>query len=241
MLGLVLLLGILVGVKHAIEADHVAAVASLVTRSRDVSEAVSMGVAWGLGHTLTLVLVGALTMSFSIPLQGRLALALEFGVGLMLIWLGIDVLRRLTRDRVHFHAHRHDAASSGIVHFHAHSHRGETVSHSLSPHLHRHQPMPVRALLVGVMHGMAGSAALVLLTMGQIGSAAMAIAYIGLFGLGSILGMAALTAVLAVPLLHTARRLSKAQRLLSAAVGSATVALGAWILFDVAVIEGLLV
>jgi ABC-type nickel/cobalt efflux system permease component RcnA len=241
-MGAVLLLGILMGMKHALEADHVAAVASLVIRSRSLPEAVRMGVAWGLGHTLTLLAVGAVVVSLDRALPEHFALMLEFAVGLMLIWLGADVLRRLARDRVHFHSHRHDEGE--VVHFHAHSHRGDAApTHARSRHEHRHVAgaagLPVRALAIGLMHGMAGSAALILLTLGQLDTLPTALAYMALFGLGSMLGMAALSAVLALPMLHAARQLTRAQHAVSAVVGLATLGLGGWILYQVGVIQGL--
>ena len=117
-----LLLGFLIGMRHALEADHVAAVASLATRSRSIGETVRHGAVWGIGHTLTLFLFGSLVIWMDGVMPEQLARWLELAVGIMLIILGIDVLRRIIQEKIHFHAHRHD---NGETHFHAHSHAGE--------------------------------------------------------------------------------------------------------------------
>ncbi len=222
MLG-VLSFGFLIGMRHALEADHMAAVACLATRGRSLRQVVGMGAVWGLGHTLTLFVFGTVVLALDSVVPERLAGLLETAVGVMLVGLGLSVLWRLLRDRVHFHSHRHGAEQ---VHFHAHSHRGEG-DHAASPHHHAHATgFPWRALAVGVMHGMAGSAALVLLTANAVGSLLAGIAYILLFGFGSIVGMAALSAVIAVPLGTAARRLTWSYNGLQACIGAGTVAFG---------------
>jgi ABC-type nickel/cobalt efflux system permease component RcnA len=219
----VLGLGFLIGMKHAIEADHVAAVASLATRASTVGETARFGIAWGLGHTLTLFLVGTTVLLAGASIPEHFAEILEFIVGLMLIGLGIDVLARIWRERTHFHAHAHD----GDHHFHAHKH-AEQNQHNLRAHSHAHpKGFPVRALMVGLMHGMAGSAALVLLALSTITSVWLGIGYILLFGLGSIAGMALLSCAIAVPLRLSADRVAWASRGLTVAIGVATVMLGA--------------
>jgi ABC-type nickel/cobalt efflux system permease component RcnA len=222
----VLLLGFLIGLQHAMEADHVAAVASLATRSRSVAHTVRQGAVWGLGHSLTLCLFGGAVLLADRLVPERLASALEIAVGVMLVGLGLDVLRRLVRDRIHFHAHRHDAET----HFHAHGHPPD-VDHDRDPHHHRHPDgFPLRALLVGMMHGMAGSAALVVLVLGSVASPWQGLAYIALFGLGSVAGMAALGAAISVPLRRSARHLTWAHNGLKALVGMLTLAIGAHII-----------
>lgn len=226
-MGSLLLLSFLVGMKHALEADHVAAVASLATRSRSVGETVRMGAAWGLGHTVTLLGFGMVVLFLDTVVPEQLARALELAVGIMLVILGIDVLRRLVTERVHFHAHEH---SGDVRHFHAHSHRHEPA------HVHRHQhpgPQRLRAFLVGLMHGMAGSAALILLTLGATRSVPQGVASIAVFGVGSTLGMALLSAVISVPLRHSARSLTWAHRGLQGMVGTLTAGLGLAILIRV--------
>lgn len=235
-MGGVLVLGLLVGMRHALEADHVAAVAALTARSRDLRGALSLGAAWGLGHTLTLFAAGTVVLSLDGVMPGRIAHLFEFAVGIMLVLLGADLLRRLIAARVHFHMHRH---GDGTTHIHAHSHAGE-ADHAASRHDHVHaRGLPVRALAVGLMHGLAGSAALILLTAGQIDSLLWALAYLALFGIGSLIGMAALSVVIAIPLQRLARSLSWAHNALGAAVGLGTIGLGAWIAFRIGIVEGL--
>ena len=231
----VLGLGFLIGMKHALEADHVAAVASLASGSQSVGETTKMGVAWGLGHTATLFLIGTVVLVLEWVVPETMALALEFVVGLMLVALGIDVMVRMIRRNAHFHAHAHD----GNEHFHAHRHR-EAARHDGSAHAHAHpRGLPWRALLVGSVHGLAGSAALVLLTLSTIQSVWMGIAYMLLFGLGSVAGMALLSCAIALPLRFTARHMTWAFRGLTASVGAATMVLGMTIAWRVAFAEGL--
>jgi ABC-type nickel/cobalt efflux system permease component RcnA len=145
----------------------------------------------------------------------------------MLVGFGTDALYRLWRERVHFHAHRQ---AEGVEHFHARSHRGESAPHDTARHEHRHLPgVPGRALLVGMVHGMAGSAALILLSLEAFRSPAWGIVYIAIFGLGSILGMAALSAAIAVPLRLTSRSLTRVHGGFSATIGLATVVIGCYI------------
>lgn len=230
MIATILLFGLLFGMQHALEADHLAAVATLVSRERDTGRAIRQGVFWGLGHTLTLLLFGGLVMVVGVVLSERWVHGLEGAVGAMLVLLGLDLLRRLWRDRVHFHAHAHvppeAAGSAAATHFHAHSHRGETAPHDRAHHRHEHRPLPLRALLVGMVHGLAGSAALVLLTLQQVGSPWTGLLYILLFGLGSVAGMAVLSWTVSLPMRLTARHLSRYHRVLSAAVALFSIGLG---------------
>jgi ABC-type nickel/cobalt efflux system permease component RcnA len=217
--------GFLIGMKHALEADHVAAVASLAIGARSGRETLRLGIIWGIGHSITIFVVGAAVMALETAVPERVAAMLELAVGVMLVLLGADVLRRVIRERVHFHTHRHGAKA----HFHAHSHAGEGP-HSDSRHTHSHG-LGGRALLVGVIHGLAGSAVLVLLTLTTLPSWSAGLGYMALFGAGSILGMVALSGALAVPLRLTARRMTWAYNGLAALVGLFTMGLGAAIAF----------
>lgn len=224
-------LGFLLGMRHAADADHVAAVATLATRSRSVAQTVLQGVAWGTGHTLTLMLFGGAVLVAGAIVPARAAQALELAVGVMLVALGVDALYRLWRARIHFHGHRHP---DGAAHFHAHSHRGDHGPHEPDRHDHAHpRALATRALFVGIMHGMAGSAALIFLSVEAMRSPSLGIAYIAIFGLGSILGMALLSLAIAVPLRLTSRHLSRAHEGLSAGVGLATVMLGCYVVYRV--------
>jgi hypothetical protein len=220
MIGL-LVLGFFIGMRHALEADHVAAISSLATRSASRGECIRQGVFWGLGHTFTLFLVGSAVLLLDRALPEKLASGLELAVGVMLVLLGLDVLRRLAKERVHFHLHEHEG---GVRHFHGHSHAGESVHRT---HSHGHWRMlPLRALVVGLVHGMAGSAALILLTLDSVPSVGAGLLYILLFGVGSIAGMALLSFAIAVPLRYSAAGLTRLHGMLHATIGLATVAIG---------------
>ncbi|RDH87855.1 MAG: urease accessory protein [endosymbiont of Escarpia spicata] len=228
MLG-VLLLGFLIGLQHAMEADHVAAVASLATQNRTLAQTARQGVVWGLGHTLTLFLFAGVVLVFDLIMPESLARTLELAVGVMLILLGVDVLRRLKSERVHFHAHSHGE----LTHFHAHSHQGGGV-HDADLHLHKHsERFPLRALFVGMMHGMAGSAALILLALETVVSPLEGLLYILVFGFGSIAGMGLLALVIGLPLRFSSRSLTWAHNGLKGVVGFLTVGLGAAVIVSV--------
>jgi hypothetical protein len=225
----IFLFGLLMGVRHAFDADHLAAVASLVTRSRGLRGGLLQGTAWGLGHTLTLLLAGGACLLLGRAVPERWVSGLEALVGLMLLALGADVLRRSRRQRVHVHVHQH---GDGTRHWHAHRHEPEAAHHP-ARHEHVHPgALPVRALAVGVVHGLAGSAALFLLTLETVPSVGLGLAYIALFGVGSILGMAALSAVIMVPLRAASHHVRRIQGGLEALVGVATVAVGLKVLYQ---------
>lgn len=227
----VLIMGLLLGMKHATEADHLAAVATLVTRDKGFGQAMKHGIAWGIGHALTLSLFAGAFLAFGSRIPEAAARWLELIVGIMLIALGMDVLIRLARQRVHFHVHAHD---NGIRHVHAHSHAGEG-KHTLSAHRHAHGPrLPLRAVTVGMVHGMAGSAALVLLSLEAVQSPVTGLLYIVLFGVGSIAGMAVLSVAIAVPLRLSATRLTWMHRGLTMSVGGASCLFGLLLIHQMA-------
>jgi cytochrome c biogenesis protein CcdA len=215
-------LGFLLGMQHALEADHIAAVSSIAARRSRVGDIVKHGLTWGLGHTLTLFVFAGVAILLGRAIPDTVARPIEAAVGIMLIALGSHVLWRLWRDRVHFHRHGH---ADGTVHFHAHSHAGEALPHVRTVHVHEHG-FRWRTLLVGLMHGMAGSAALLVLAVTQAPSPATGIGYVALFGVGSMIGMGALSAVIAVPLAVSARFLTAANHALQVAVGVVTIAIG---------------
>jgi cytochrome c biogenesis protein CcdA len=215
-------LGFLLGMQHALEADHIAAVSSIAARRSQIGDIVKHGLTWGLGHTLTLFAFAGVAILLGRAIPEAVAKPIEGAVGVMLIGLGAHVLWRLWRDSVHFHRHGH---ADGTVHFHAHSHAGDTLPHAHAIHTHEHG-FRWRTLLVGLMHGMAGSAALLVLAVTRASSPVAGLGYVALFGLGSMIGMAALSAVIAVPLAVSARFLTVANRVLQGAIGAVTIAIG---------------
>jgi len=221
-------LGFLLGMQHALEADHIAAVSSIAVRRTAIGDIVKHGLTWGLGHTLTLFVFAGAAILLGHAIPDELARPLEFAVGIMLIGLGANVLWRLWRDRVHFHFHTH---GDGTAHIHAHSHLNETIAHGKSAHAHQHG-FRWRSLLVGLMHGMAGSAALLVLAVSQVANPVYGMLYIVLFGVGSMVGMGVLSTVIAVPLLASARWLTWANRSLQGAVGAITVGIGVMTIYS---------
>ena len=215
-------LGFLLGMQHALEVDHIAAVSTIAARRSGVGDIVKHGLTWGLGHTLTLFLFAGIALVIGQSIPEQIAEPLEGAVGFMLVALGGHLLWRLWRDRVHVHVHQH---GDGVRHLHLHSH-ADRLSHD-APTAHRHEHgFRWRTLLVGQMHGMAGSAALLVLAVSQAPSPAQGLLYVALFGLGSMVGMGALSAVIAVPVVISARSLTTANRLLQGAVGVLTIAIG---------------
>jgi len=218
-------LGFLIGIAHAFEADHLAAVSSLVSGKSNRRQILRHGMIWGLGHWLTLLLVAGPVLLLGRTLPDQLAVELELLVGVMLLGLGVHVLYRLNRDRVHFHRHSHQ---DGTTHLHLHSHAGEPARHEPLAHKHAHPDRAsLKVLAVGVMHGLAGSAALVLVAAASLQSALAGFGYILLFGLGSVLGMGLVSALIALPLSYTARHLTRANTMLQIVIGVLTLGIGA--------------
>jgi hypothetical protein len=222
------LLGFLLGLQHALEADHVAAVASIAADKRGLGAILRHGALWGLGHAVTLGAFGGAVYALRLTLDARLASGLEFAVGLMLVLLGARLIFVLVRARVHFHVHRH---GPGEVHFHAHSHAGDVRDHAASRHAHRHGHWG-RSVAVGMVHGLAGSAALVALAAASSPSIPLGLAFMLLFGAGSIAGMAVFSAVIAVPLSLAGRGLTIASQGLQALAGLAAIGIGLHVMVE---------
>jgi len=226
-----LIIGLLLGMRHALEADHIAAVASLTNKKYSLSYTIKQGAAWGIGHTITLLLFGSIVIFMDTVMPEYLAVRLEIAVGVMLVILGADVLRRVYHNKIHFHEHKHD---NGNFHFHAHSHAGEAKSqHNRLAHDHQHtDSFPVRALLIGLMHGMAGSAAVILLTVDMGTTPMQGIMYILLFGTGSIVGMALLTVVISLPIKLFSTQLTWAHNAFQLLIGVITITLGVMVVYQ---------
>jgi len=232
----ILLIGFLLGMRHAVESDHVAAVASLATRRPTLRHAVLQGAVWGLGHTLTLFIACSAVLLLDQVMPERMAEGIEAVVGAMLVLLGIDVLRRLWRERIHFHRHHH---GDGTVHLHAHSHQGET-HHDPRHHRHAHpEGFPLRALCIGMIHGLAGSAAVALLVLAAISDPWWSALYLLIFGVGTIVGMMLITAAIAVPVAYTAARFAMVHRYLGVASGLVSLAIGLFLAYQIGLVDGL--
>jgi hypothetical protein len=193
----ILLFGCLAGMSHALEADHLAAVAALSARRSSRRQLVLRGAWWGAGHTIALFAICSLVIFAGLSMSAEFEATLELCVGIMIVGLGAHVLLTMKRRRIHFHVHDH----GGDRHVHAHSHAADVRPHAESLHDHGHrQGSPVRALAIGLVHGAAGSGALLVLAVAAAQSAAVALAYVVAFGLGSMAGMAALSFVVSFPL-----------------------------------------
>jgi uncharacterized membrane protein (DUF441 family) len=206
----ILAVGFLLGVRHATDADHVIAVSTIVTREQKVGRAAMIGAAWGVGHTVTIFAVGSVLILFRIALPPRVGLSMELAVGLMLIVLGLRNLRASFSWPAASRRHEHKPT----VHYHAH---GDYIhAHASQPdnppsHSHRETPVSkldrwfgrsslysmARPLLIGIVHGLAGSAAIALLVLSTIPSARWAVGYLVIFGFGTILGMMLITLAMA--------------------------------------------
>jgi high-affinity nickel-transport protein len=216
----ILALGFFLGMRHATDSDHVIAVSTIVSRERDVRHAAIIGMFWGVGHSITLLVVGGAIVLFGLVIPQRLGLSLEFCVALMLIVLGALNLRvalrgvharsAFTEQDSHEHPHRH----GDYIHSHPHGHVPETHGHpekSVPPaRLDRRFSgsrayRALRPTVIGVVHGLAGSAAIALLVLPIIRDPLWAVMYLSIFGAGTIAGMILITTAIAVPFSYSAR------------------------------------
>jgi high-affinity nickel permease len=225
----VLLLGLLVGLRHAMEADHVAAVSTMVSTSKGRLRRVPvLGALWGLGHTATLFVVGLIVPLLAVNIPASVSGRLEFGVGVMLLFLAITTftgfnmgkfLRGLFRKGAHEHVHAHE---NGVVHSHKHTHED---------HHHGH-----KSVIIGMVHGMAGSGALMLAVLATIESVPLGLAYIAIFGAGSIASMAGISMLIGLPFARAKNniRLAMALRYASAIVAFV---IGAGLVYELGFVE----
>ena len=232
-------LGLLLGLKHATEVDHIVAVSTIVSEHGSVLRSALVGALWGVGHTLSLVIVGAVVLVLRVAIPEFVSNWLEFGVALMITGLGAGAIFRALRRRAGAHAHRH-GHDDDVSHVHVHFHERGTAGHARHPvpapaHTHAISRVGLKPLLVGAMHGLAGSAALTLLVLTQIESAALGLLYLGVFGLGSVLGMLLMSGLIGVPFALAARRPSAAHYGFQAGAGALGVAFGLWYAYQTGV------
>jgi len=213
---------------HALETDHLAAMSNMLAQRGHRRALIARGAFWGLGHTLALFGFCAVVVLLGLTISGRAQAGLELTVGVMIVALGSQTLWRLHRDRVHIHVHEHDDGK----HIHAHSHKGETLPHKEARHDHTHRRTNAKALGVGLVHGAAGSGALLVLTVSATQSINQALAYFAVFGLGSMAGMVALSTVVSLPLLLAQRGANWLRVGTSAAIGIAALWIGAAIIIE---------
>lgn len=251
----IIALGFFLGMRHATDPDHVIAVTTIVSRERKISKSAWIGAFWGVGHTLTIFVVGAAIILFDLVIPPRLGLTMELAVGVMLIVLGIMNVRSFLRsipregsadpeEMVHSHHHSHGE----YVHTHPHSH-----SPDRHPHAESQTPLgridrlmlgfrayrPIRPLVIGLVHGMAGSAAVALLVLATIRNPRWAIAYLLVFGVGTIAGMMLITMSIASTF-HLVRGGQKFFRRIALASGVISLAFGLFVAYQICVVNGLL-
>lgn len=218
----VLLIGFVLGLQHAIEGDHLAAVSTIVSEKKSLLTASLVGGMWGVGHTISLFAVGALVIFLKLQISKTAEMRLEAVVGGMLIVLGLNALRKIfSAEKIHAHAHEHGTRE----HVHIHTHAAETAEASH----HRFSP---RSIVIGMVHGLAGSAALMLLVVPTIASPTVALLYILIFGIGSIGGMMAMSFLIGLPLHFTARRFMFLNKGIRLAAGVFSLGLGGFIVYQ---------
>lgn len=250
-------LGFFLGMRHATDPDHVIAVTTIVSRHRSTSSAALIGALWGVGHTLTILVVGAGIILLGWVIPPRVGLSLELSVGLMLVVLGLmnltGVLQRITEiatpergapATLHAHAHPH----GDYIHSHVHGHDPEA-----HPHAPEQTPLArldrrlgslglyqaARPLVVGVVHGLAGSAAVALLVLATIGNTAWSIVYLLVFGIGTIVGMMLITAGIAWPFAYAGARFTRLPGRLRVASGVISLLVGLALAYRIGVVDGL--
>ncbi len=230
----VLALGFVLGLRHACDADHVVAVSTIVARTKRLGAAWLLGAFWGAGHSLTILLVGAAMILFKVVIPPRVGLSMEFAVGVVLVGLGALNLSGTRLWRVHRHEHGH--AEGGHRHAHVHFLRPAWLRETLET---AGAGRLSRSLAVGLVHGLAGSAAIALLVLATIPRPGLGLAYLGVFGLGTLVGMLSLSAAMEVPMLAAARGWSEGGRALAAASGALSLCFGLYVAYRVGFVDGL--
>lgn len=231
-------LGLVFGLKHATEVDHIVAVSTIVSEHKSVFRSALVGGLWGAGHTASLVIVGVVVLVFRVAIPEAVAKWLEFGVALMIITLGAIAVLRVLRKRaeVHLHRHSHDGQSHVHIHFHEQETRHVGIA---SSHSHAVSKIGMKPLLVGAMHGLAGSAALTLLVLTQIRSVSLGLVYLAIFGIGSTLGMLLMSGLIGLPFALSTRRISRFNFGLQTAAGVLSMAFGLWYAYEVGIANNL--
>lgn len=230
-------LGMIFGLKHATEVDHVVAISTIVSQNRSLLRSVTVGALWGAGHTAALLITGVFVLSLRVAIPERVSTWFEFGVALMILGLGASALWRALRKggEVHVHRHNHD----GTPHVHVHFHELTTQHHpgslgeglsagESSSHNHAVSAIGFKAVVIGTVHGLAGSGALTLLILTQIKSAWLGLLYLAIFGLGSIIGMLVMSALIGLPFALNSRYLTGLHHRLQTAVAGLSIVFGLW-------------
>lgn len=233
----ILSVGLVFGLKHATEVDHVVAVSTIVSQQRNVWRSTLVGAMWGAGHTASLLITGVIVLSLRIAIPERVSNWLEFCVALMIIGLGVVALWRslLNRKDVHVHEHSHD----GVSHVHIHFHESDTRHKKAGPHSHAVAAVGFKPVLIGAVHGLAGSGALTLLVLTQIQSTWVGFFYLAIFGVGSVFGMILMSGLIGLPFAFTAKNVGRINRHLQTTAAGLSIAFGLWYAYETGLSSGL--
>lgn len=248
-----LAVGFFLGMRHATDADHVIAISTIVSRQRSVRSAAMVGAIWGLGHTLTVALVGGAILLFTIVIPPRLGLAMEFAVGVMLVLLGVLNLTGMNlwiRDNIHIapggHGHTHAHGDYAHSHMHGHGQAQHGHAEDQTPQAWLDRKLGglgvyqlARPLIVGVVHGLAGSAAVALLVLTAIDDPLWGMVYLLLFGVGTIAGMMLITVAIAAPFAYSMERFPRFNAYLRVASGLLSVGFGLFLIYYIGYVDGL--
>jgi high-affinity nickel-transport protein len=248
-----LALGFFLGMRHATDADHVIAISTIVSRQRSMRSAALIGAVWGLGHTLTVMLVGGAIILFTITIPARMGLAMEFAVGVMLVLLGFLNLTGLTRKigdngmpdaSLHGHAHAHGDYAHTHVHGHGQAGHGHTDDQTPQAWLDRKLGglgvyQMARPLIVGIVHGLAGSAAVALLVLTAIQNPWWGLLYLFLFGVGTVAGMMLITVIIAAPFAYSTAHFPRFNAYLRVASGLLSLGFGLFLIYYIGYVDGL--
>ena len=244
----IILVGLFLGMRHATDPDHVIAVTTIVTRQRSVGNAALIGVFWGLGHTITIFVVGTAIILFSVAIPPRIGLSMEFSVSLMLIFLGILNLTGIiqwmnerftpTNPAVNLHTIENGAAIARNEIAEPNSDRRIGFAGRIRGEIGLFQVL--RPLVIGVVHGLAGSAAIALLVLTTIHNTWWALVYLLVFGIGTIAGMMLITTAIAVPIAYTGSRFNGLSKLLATGSGLLSVGFGCFLAYQIGFVDGLL-
>jgi ABC-type nickel/cobalt efflux system permease component RcnA len=229
----VLSLGFVLGLKHALDADHLVAITTILSEKRGLFSSAIIGAVWGLGHTAALLAVGIVVLLLQAQIPERVALVMEFAVAIMLVLLGANLLRKIFLSKeLHMHAHQHGG------HFHAHPHVHERAEAD-EPHTHHGLQVSGKPFLIGLVHGMAGSAALMLLVLATIPSPIIGLLYIAIFGIGSVGGMLLMSAAISLPFAFTANKFLRLNFAVRALAGVFSIAFGIFMMYEIGFVDGL--
>ena len=231
-------LGLLLGMRHSTDADHVVAISTIVSKQRGIRNAAFIGSVWGLGHTITIFIVGALIILFGVEIPPRVGLSMEFCVALMLILLGILNLTGIMQNVTTFFTPSGATPAENLLM----RPRAQRIfsSEFLQESVGRFGMYQcIRPLVIGLVHGLAGSAAVALLVLSTIHNPLWATAYLLIFGLGTLVGMALMTAAIAVPLTYAGDRFSKLSRYFGVASGFVSLSFGSFLVYQLGYLGGL--